>query len=133
MPIVQVEAQVSTDELMKAVQQLSKNDLDQFVFQVVNLRAKRQAPGLAKNEAELLQKINQGLPSKIQKRYGELLEKRQAEDLSPEEQGELLSLTDQIEKLEARRVEYLVELSRLRETTITDLMKTLGIQPPAYV
>lgn len=37
MPIVQVEAQLSIDELLKAVDQLSFPELEQFVFQVIAL------------------------------------------------------------------------------------------------
>ena len=133
MPTIQVEAQLTTDELLNAVQQLNKNELEKFVFQVVSLRAKSQVANLPKAESDLMQKINHGIPAKLQKRYNNLLAKRQAENLTPEEHKELLSLTDQVEKLEAQRAEYLAKLARLRETNITDLMNVLGIQSPAYV
>lgn len=133
MPTVQVEAQLTTEELLRAVQQLSKNDLNHFVHQVVNLRAKQQAPSLSKNESDLLQKINQGLPKELQETYNKLLEKRQGEELTPEEHKELLNLSNRVEKLEAKRVEYLAEMARLRQTNMSDLIKTLGIQSPAYV
>ena len=132
MTTVQVEAQLTTDELLRAVQQLDKTELEKFVFNVVNLRAKQQAPSLPKNEAELLQKINQGLPKEILDKYNELVAKRQAENLTPDEHNELLELTDQVEKLEAHRVEYLAEMARLRQTSMTDLMSSLGIQSPSY-
>lgn len=133
MPTIQVEAQLTTDELLRAVQQLNQNELEQFVFKVVNLRAKQQAPSLPKTESDLLRKINQGLPKELQKKYKVLLEKRRAEELTPKEHKELLSLSDQVEKLEAQRVEYLAEMARLRQTNMTDLMSSLGIQSPAYV
>ena len=133
MPTVQVEAELTTNELLRAVQQLGKKELDQFVFQVVNLRAKQQAPSLPKAESDLLRRINQGLPKETQKKYNILLEKRRAEELTPEEHKELLRLSDQIEKIEAQRVEYLAEMARLRQTNMTDLMNSLGIQTPAYV
>lgn len=132
MPIVQVEAQLSTDELLKAAGQLSRTELDQFALQIIALRARRQAPSLPQTEAELLLKINQGLPLEVQKRYDELVAKRRAESLTPDEYDELLRLTDQIENLEARRIEYLAELARLRQTSLTELMEDLGIRPPAY-
>ena len=132
MPTVQVEAQLTTEELLQAVQQLDKNELEQFVFQVVSFRAKQQAPSMPKAEAELLQKINRGLPKELVDRYSKLIAKRQAEDLTPDEHKELLSLTDQVEKLEARRVEHLAQLAHLRQTSMTDLMDSLGIQSPAY-
>ena len=133
MPTVQVEAQLSADELLQAVRQLSKSELEQFVFQVVKLRAKQQAPSLHQSESELLQKINQGLPKDLQKRYGELVEKRRAEDLTSEEYQRLLDLSEQVEELEAQRVEYLAEMARLRQTSLPDLMNSLGIQSPVYV
>jgi len=80
----------------------------------------------------LLLKINEEVPSDIQTRYKELIAKRQAEALTPDEYKELLQLTQQVEKLEVRRVEYLAELARLRRTSLTALMENLGIRPPAY-
>jgi len=132
MSIVQVQAQLSTDELLKAAGQLSQTELEQFALQIVALRARRQAPSLPQGEAELLLKINRGLPPAVQKRYDELVAKRRAESLTSDEYDELLRLTDQIENLEARRVEYLAELARLRQTSLTELMEDLGIRPPAY-
>lgn len=133
MPLVQVEARLSTDELLKAVGQLSRPELEQFAVQIITLRAQRRAPSLSQAEAELLLKINQGLPPEVQKRYNELVVKRRAESLTPDEYDELLRLTDQAENLEARRMEYLAELARLRQTSLVKLMKNLGIRPPAYV
>ena len=133
MPIVQVEAQLSTDELLKAAGQLNQRELEQFAFQVIALRAQRQAPSLPQVEAELLLKINQGVSPEVQKRYDELIAKRRAESLTPNEYEELLHLADQTEKLETRRMEHLAELARLRRISLTDLMGNLGIRSPAYV
>jgi hypothetical protein len=132
MSTVRIEAQLPTDELLKAVGQLSQPELEQFVFQVIALRAQRKAPSLPRAESELLLKINQGASPDVQKRYGELISKRRAETLTPDEYNELLRLTEQTEALEARRVEYLAELARLRNTTLAALMKDLGIRKPAY-
>ena len=133
MSIVQVEARLSTDELLKAAGHLGQTELEQFALQIIALRARRQAPSLPRAEAELLLKINQGLPPEVQKRCDELVAKRRAESLTSDEYNELLRLTDQIENLEARRIEYLAELARLRQASLTELMDDLGIRPPAYV
>ena len=133
MPIVQVEARLSTDELLKAIAQLSQIEFEQFSFQIIALRAQRQAPSLPQDEANLLIKINQGVPPKVQERYNELVDKRRAESLMSDEYDELLRLTNQVENLEARRVKYLAELARLRGLALTELMKNLGIGSPAYV
>jgi hypothetical protein len=56
--------------------------------------------------------------------------KRQSETLTPGEYDELLRLSDQVEKLDAERVEYLKELAGIRQTSLTALMKALQIQTP---
>lgn len=131
MPTLRVEAHLSCDELLQAVEQLNLPELEQFTLQVIALQAQRKAPNLSKDEATLLLKINQGIPSELQDCYDQLIAKRQSETLTPEEYSQLLSLSDRIEALEAKRIEYIAELARLRQTSLTSLMAELGIQPPA--
>lgn len=78
-------------------------------------------------------KINQGLPDDVQRRFDELVARRQDETLTPDEHQELLHLIDQIEKSDVKRVQYLAELARLRGISLTTLMDQLGIHPPGYV
>ena len=132
MPVIKVETELSTDNLLKAVGQLNKHEIEQFVSQVINLRAQRLVQKLSQSEAQFIMKINQGLPAEVQKRYDELVDKRRDESLSSEEYGELLRLTNQIENLEAQRMQYLSELARYRKVSLTELMENLGIRPPAY-
>ncbi len=131
MSTVQLEAQVSPEELLKAVKQLPPTELDQFVRQVVSLRA-TQAPSLPHVEAELLLKINQDIPTSIRMRYDELIAKRKAENLANEEHVELLKLTKEVENIEAKRIEALSQLAQLRKTPLTTLMQSLGIRAPVY-
>lgn len=65
-------------------------------------------------------------------RYDQLVGKRQAETLTPEELDELISLSDQIEAANVRRVKYLAELARLRNTSVSVLITELGIRPRPY-
>lgn len=64
---------------------------------------------LAKREADLLQSINQSLSQIEWQRYRVLLSKRQAETLTPEEQAELIALSDRIEEAKVKRITYLAE------------------------
>jgi hypothetical protein len=132
MATFRVEAQVSSDDLLKAVNQLSTPELERFVSDVITLQAQRKAPHLSESETDLLLKINQGIPADIRERYDELIAKRRQESLDPEEHVELLHLTEEVEKLETQRVEYLAELARLRKTTLTALLTDLGIQAPGH-
>jgi hypothetical protein len=66
MSLVEIKAQLPTEQLLEAIEQLDQTELDEFVHRVIALRAKRQAPSLSKSESELLQRINQGIPVEIQ-------------------------------------------------------------------
>lgn len=101
-----------------------------YVLRAVQERLGSAAAGgdtLGQAEAELLQKVNLGLPEPVWARYHELLAKRRAEVLLPGEQAELIALSDQIEEANARRMNHLVELARLRGMTLDSLMAQLGI------
>lgn len=87
---------------------------------------------LARPEAELLQRINHSLPPHVWQRYETLLAQRQAETLPPEEQTELIAISDQLEDLSAQRLEALTELAQLRGVPILTLMAQLGMTPRAH-
>ncbi len=129
MPVVEIEA----GQLLRAVEQMPQRELDRFVEKVVALRASHRAPRLSRTESELLTKINRGVPAELQDRYDELIAKRREGDLTETEYDELLLLTEQVEELDAKRVEYLADLAHLRKTTLPDLMDDLGIKPPPHV
>jgi len=112
-------------------------DADTFIRNALEERVRQPhthdtPPHLPREEAELLQRINEGLPPAVWQRYQELDAKRRAETLTPEEHASLIALSDQIEGANARRIEYLVELSRLRQVSLETVMDQLGIQAPKY-
>ena len=133
MSTFKLELHLSSEDLLKAVAQLSQSDLEEFVSQVIAIQAQKKASKLPKIEAELLIKINQGMSDDIQNYYEKLIAKRESETLTENEHEELLSLSKQIEKLQAQRIEYLAELARLRGISLTTLMESLGIQTQIYV
>lgn len=130
MPTVHVEAELSVEELLKAVEQLSPPDLEAFTRRVLMLQALRQAPGAAQDEEALLRLVQRRLPDDLQQRYDELIAKRRAETLTPEEYEELLRLTDEVEAHNTRRVESLVKLALRRSVTVDELMKDLDLRWP---
>jgi hypothetical protein len=123
---------MSTKELLKAAEQLKPSQLDRFVSDVIALKAQRQAPRLTAAEAELLQKINQGLSPSARKKWQHLVRKRDARKLTPREYHELVRLVDQIEELQTNRLKWMVQLAQLRKTSVDDLLKELGIQTPGH-
>jgi hypothetical protein len=129
MPTIQIEADLSPEQLLNAARQLPRREFDRFVNQVLRLRAERIAPSLSATESELLMKINQGLPPAIQERLNELIKKRRAETITAKELRELKKLTDQVEKLDAERLKWLTELAALRNVPLRKLIKQLGLKP----
>lgn len=82
------------------------------------------------SEADLLQKINHGLPSEVQPRYDALNEKLHNQTITPDEHQELLKLIDITERADAERLHYLMALSHLRQVPLNELMGYLGLTPP---
>ncbi len=132
MPTIRLEAQVSPGELIEAVEQLGTTELERFLSQVLALRARRLAPSLPADQADLLLQINRGLPADLRDRLDEHEAKREAETLTPEEQAELIRLVGSLEQLEAQRVESLSRLASLRGVPVSTLMHDLGLKPPDH-
>ena len=95
-------------------------------------QARPQPPHLSAKETDLLQRINLGLSDEWWQHYRELVAKRRDETLTGDEQKELVALTDEIERANARRIANLIELAKLRRTSLDVLMSELGIRAPAY-
>lgn len=133
MAVYKIEAQVDTKELLKAVEQMSQTDFEAFVIQVLKLRAQRQVKSISLSESELILKINQSIPDKIQQQFNNLIEKQRSMTLTDAEQEKLIQLTDKIENLDAKRIEYLAQLAQLRQQSLAEVMQDLNIYPPACV
>ena len=129
MPMITVEADVSVGSLVAAAAQLSEPELSQLTSEVLLLQARRRARTLPAEEAALLQAINDRPPASVQNRFDELVAKRDAETLGPEQYAELLDLTKQAEAFDVARVEALTKLADLRGVRLTDLMRDLQIAP----
>src|SRR5262249_13346554 len=123
MPIVEI----PTSELLRAVERLPPAELDEFAGQVLALRTRHVAPSLDRTESELFEIINQGMSAETQNRFTALKARLQADTMTPQEQAELIQITDQNEIQNARRIEALIALAQHRGVTVRQLMDQLGI------
>jgi gamma-glutamyl phosphate reductase len=130
MAFIHLEAQISPDELLKAADQLSQPELEQFLKQLLARHAQRRAPSLPANEADLLRAINQGVPAEARDRYELLIARRKESTLTAAEYDELLRLSDEIEAGDAARAADLASLARLRGIPLGVLLDQLGIRAP---
>jgi len=108
-------------------------ELEQVMQEVLVLRRKKLPSVLTQHETELLRKINAGAPAVIQKHYNFLVKKRNNETLSDDEYQELLELTAYMENLGVKRLEYLLELAKLRNSTLDEIVEQLQLKPRLYV
>jgi uncharacterized protein (DUF1778 family) len=126
---VTIEVNPELERQLKQAAAQAGLSLNDYVLQSITQRLPRKrikvrrAPQLSPRESELLQAINRSLSQVQWERYHDLVAQRQAETLTPEEQVELIAISDRIEEANAARIEYVAELARLRSTTLPALMK----------
>jgi hemerythrin-like domain-containing protein len=125
-----VDTENTVEQLVEVAESLPNDKLDTLMERLRKISAERRQPHLSKEETELFQIINRGLPREAQQRYVALRENLEDETMTQEEQTEFLALTAEIEKLDAERLKALVTLAKVRGTTLDTLMDSLGIKSP---
>lgn len=118
---------ITISKLLKDVEQLETPILEEFLQKALTIRAKRLAPSLEKQEADLLKKINIGLSDVDIQRKAILLQKKDANTLTPEEHQELIEIVYESERLNVERIKNVALLATLRKTTPLELMQKLGL------
>lgn len=136
MTTVQVNSRVNIDidELIGGMARLEIDEIEHILSELSIMLAQRKALSLSSQESILLQRINEGISDRLQNRYDILQRKLIAEQITPDEHEELLSLIDTVEQADAKRLQALIKLAHLRNVTLDEVMAQLGIHPPpAYV
>ena len=131
MATIPVQAQMSTEQLLSALEEVAPQEFSAIVDHLVTLRAARREPHLDETETALFLDINQGMALLAHRRFRDLVAKREAAIITPAELAELIDHTDQREADHARCMAALGTLANLRGVRLIDLMATLGIAPAA--
>lgn len=121
---------MTRDQLQYLVEQMPADEIASFIEMANAIRTRKVGSTLPEHEAALLGKINQAMSPGEYQRYRQLITKRDSESIAEEELEELSVLCDQEEQRTANRLEALILLASLRETTVDQLMLDLGIQAP---
>jgi len=126
-------AEITTENLLKAVVNLPKNEFERLIANAKKLR--RTLPeSQANKEIRLIKKVNESVLSDAERmRFDELVEKRRDEIISKNELGELLALTEKSEEINVRQLKYLVEIANIRNKSLREVMKELEIFPPQTI
>ena len=116
--------EVTTESILSAVVRMDDHEVDKLF---------RDAKRLKKREAELVKKVKEiDLSAKEQKEYKKLLKKFRAENLTSEEHKKLIDFSNKLEMIGAKRLEWLIEISEIRQQPIEEIMKELDIKPKNY-
>ena len=118
------------EQTLNTLEHLPPEELDTLVTHALKLRASRYAPHLTSEETRMLEQIHHAIPTDVQARFADLLDKRDALTLTDAGYSELLHLTNVIENLEAKRVLLLGELARYRSATLEQVMRDMGMNTP---
>jgi uncharacterized protein YjaZ len=116
--------EITTENLLGAVINLPKNEFERFVSNARRLK---------RREESLIAKLDTfDLSSEEKEIYRKLSRKFRAENITGEEQKKLTRLTDKLESLNVERLKCLVEIAKIRQKTLPDVMKELDIKPKNY-
>lgn len=110
------------EQVLAGIAHLDTRDLEDFQKEISLLLARRRGLSLQARESMLLEKINNRVVPEIWQRYEILHAKLQGEMISEEERQELLSLTEQMENINAEWLRYVLELAQLQIA--------FGLHPP---
>ena len=115
------------EDIIAGMSNLETPELERFMQRIGQIVARRKFSSVSEQERELLFKINNVIPVISQERYALLSEKMQAETITASEHTELLKLVEKLEAKYVKRLEYLIELARIRNMSLQQLMKQLHL------
>ncbi len=116
--------EITTENLLSAVMNLPKSKFEQFVSDARKLK---------KREETLIAKLPKfDLSEEERKVYQSLLQKFRAENITKVEHKQLTNLTDKLEGLNVERLKCLLEIAKIRQKTLREVMEDLNIKPKTY-
>ena len=119
-------------QMLQDLAQLTARQLDTVMQRAAALRLQKRKRVLSPRESDLLRLINRGLSPEKSARLEALQQKLRDETIARHEQAQLLRLTDELERLGAKRLQALMELAVIRKTTVPKLMNEMGLTAAAY-
>jgi len=125
-------SRLTPSKMLSDLKTLTARQLEKVVEHATLLRLQKQGTVLSDTESKLLKKINHGLAPEQISRLNCLQDRLRQGTLTKKEHRELLLLCDELERQGAARLQALMELAALRETTVGELMDEMGLQEAAY-
>jgi len=93
------------------------------------LKQRLEQPTYSEEEIELIDKIKNGLSKEVLARYEELSLKLLRREISEIERQELIEISGETQQFAADRIYYMIDLAKIWNTTVEEVMKRLNIYP----
>ena len=120
--------EIPQNALLEAVGQLDPAALNQFVDDVLLLRARSVAPSIQTSEADLRQQIETfTLSESEQNQLSALAAKSESGTMTHQENRQYVILAERSEQLNAKRIETIIKLAELKQCPVLALMRELGL------
>lgn len=127
-------SKIDSVNLLRDADRMPVAELEQFIKEVSALLRRKKTQDKTLRERQLVHKINRNvLETEEAARYHVLVKKLELGSLTDVEHAEIGLLGDKEEKLRNQRVKYMIELAQLREQTLPQVMKSLGLIPLDHV
>lgn len=133
-----IQITAETEHKLKQAAQAAGLSPDIYVAQLIqNNLAPQENQGkpehrLSRAETILIQTINHSLNEIDWQSYQALIEKREDETLTLEEHEMLIAFSDQVEIANVNRLKAVVDLAKLRNTSIRTMMDELELKPQPH-
>lgn len=122
--------QIKIEDILKALALMKIPEFDDFKAQVEKLAKQKKPPAISKKEKELIDKIKNGGPTeKFWKKFDILSAKLEQEIMTDKENQAFMRLVQVSEKWTYERLQLMVELSKLWDVTLDEVLKRLKIKP----
>ena len=122
-----MQASITFNEIVTKVTKLSFTELTALSKRIMEIQAERLTDDLPLEEVLLLEKIKKDLPLEVKERFQILKAKRTAETLTEEEYKEYVALIEVVEMDNAEKVKHVGALALLRNRSMMELGKELGV------
>ena len=132
MPLDLAKPKVTPVQILEDMARLSARRLETVIEQASLLRLQKRRRLMPARESDLLRTINSDLSPEKNASLEQLEQKLREERINPREHRRLLRLTDELERLAAKRLQALIELAALRRTSVPKLMNEMGLGEAAY-
>jgi len=120
--------QIDLKSVLQGIALLDTNNLRVFADEVVQLVLKRTANDNEAKEWAIIYQIYTLIPQDKKARYDNLVPKLEMEQLSTDERQEFMELNEEMENFSVERLKLLIELAKIRKTSVPTVMLQLGLQ-----